>query len=270
MVRACCSSSPAWTSSSSAMLMYSGALEHLRVVDVGDDRLVLAGQVLVEQLDQLLAGDGGVGHRVSGKGGGGHSSGTVSLTCPPSSVTAYVRIGLDRRAGLDLAGADVELRAVPRALDRPAGEHAVRRAARPCGCSGRRRRSTRPRSGPARSAGRPRARASSGPAAVHLSSRPRPARRAGRRGGSPSTCRPRRTGGRCQSDCGTRACRPASRPWSCTPCRPPRKARSRGPRQVSGSRKAVPTAIRVSDRTFTSMWYVARCLAELFGGTTAK
>ena len=32
-----------------------GALEHLRVDDVGDDRLVLAGQVLVEQLDQLRA-----------------------------------------------------------------------------------------------------------------------------------------------------------------------------------------------------------------------
>ena len=35
--------------------MYCGPLEDLRVDDVGDDRLVFAGQVLVEELDELLA-----------------------------------------------------------------------------------------------------------------------------------------------------------------------------------------------------------------------
>ena len=47
-----------------------GALEHLRVHDVGDDRLVLAGEIFVEPLDELLPGDGffarcaGIGHVV--------------------------------------------------------------------------------------------------------------------------------------------------------------------------------------------------------------
>ena len=41
----------------------SRAFEHLGVVDVGDDGLKLALQVFVEEIDDLLAGDGlGVGH----------------------------------------------------------------------------------------------------------------------------------------------------------------------------------------------------------------
>ena len=36
--------------------MYCGALEHLRVDDVGDDRLVLAGEVFVELLRKVFAG----------------------------------------------------------------------------------------------------------------------------------------------------------------------------------------------------------------------
>ena len=35
------------------------SLEDLRVVDVGDDGLVLAGEVFVEEVDELLAGEGG-------------------------------------------------------------------------------------------------------------------------------------------------------------------------------------------------------------------
>ena len=34
-----------------------GALEDLRIDDIGDDRLVFAGQILVEQPDQLLSRD---------------------------------------------------------------------------------------------------------------------------------------------------------------------------------------------------------------------
>jgi hypothetical protein len=41
------------------------ALDHLRVHDVGDDRLILPRQILVEQLDQPLAGD----RRAGGRGG---------------------------------------------------------------------------------------------------------------------------------------------------------------------------------------------------------
>ena len=44
-------------SSSPAMFMYCGALEDLGVVDVGDDGLIFAGEVFVEKLDQLVAGE---------------------------------------------------------------------------------------------------------------------------------------------------------------------------------------------------------------------
>ena len=37
------------------------AFEDLRVVDVGDDGLVFAGEIFVEEVDEFFAGDGGCG-----------------------------------------------------------------------------------------------------------------------------------------------------------------------------------------------------------------
>ncbi len=79
------------------------AFEDLRVVDVGDDGLVLAGEVFVEEVDEFFAGEGG--------GWCGCFCGrTCLLSSPMISVVRGLRFEMHKRS-LEFVTSDVEINA---------------------------------------------------------------------------------------------------------------------------------------------------------------